>query len=127
MKEKKGQAAITMARNKVKIVEAMEKTMGVVTSACKLAGVTRPTFYNYLRDDPEFAEKIAEMPDVALDFVESKLFEQIRKNIPASTIFYLKTKGKNRGYVERNEVDMNVTTPINLTIEKTYDSDSEQD
>jgi hypothetical protein len=42
---------------------------------------------------------------VALDFAESQLHKQIQSGEVSSTIFYLKTKGKKRGYVERSEVD----------------------
>ena len=34
---------------------------------------------------------------------ESQLHKQILKGNTSATIFYLKTKGKNRGYVERHE------------------------
>jgi hypothetical protein len=39
-----------------------------------------------------------------LDFLESKLVEQINGGNTTSIIFALKTKGKNRGYVERQEI-----------------------
>ena len=60
---------------------------------------------------------------MAIDFVESKMFKKIDKGDKGSEslmIFYLKTKAKHRGYIERQEVDMsaevkgvtvNVTTP----------------
>ena len=41
-----------------------------------------------------------------MDFVESKLHKQIKDDNTTATIFYLKTKGKKRGYVERREVEM---------------------
>jgi hypothetical protein len=41
-----------------------------------------------------------------LDFVESKLHKQIENDNTTATIFYLKTKGKKRGYIERKEVEM---------------------
>ena len=40
---------------------------------------------------------------VALDMAESQLHKQILGGNTSATIFYLKTKGKNRGYVERHE------------------------
>ena len=52
--------------------------------------------------------------DIALDFAESKLYELIKEaNVPA-TLFYLKTKGKNRGYIERQElaVDGNIESKL---------------
>jgi hypothetical protein len=41
-----------------------------------------------------------------LDLAESKLIENINKNDDTAIIFYLKTKGKNRGYIERQEIDI---------------------
>lgn len=93
----------------------MEKTLGVVTSACKAAGVGRVTFYEWLKDDPEFKEAVDSLQDVALDFAESQLFKQIQNGEVSSTIFYLKTKGKKRGYVERQEVDLS-TPDIKVTV-----------
>jgi hypothetical protein len=41
---------------------------------------------------------------VALDTAESALFNQIKEGNVTSIIFYLKTKGRRRGYVERQEI-----------------------
>lgn len=111
-------------QHKKAVIEALEKTLGVVTEACKQAGVGRTQFYAWLKDDPEFKAKVDEIEGVALDFAESKLFEKINgvytsagsddegnqvvyKQPPDTTaiIFYLKTKGKKRGYIERQEIE----------------------
>jgi len=87
------------------LVEALEKSLGVVTTACKSAGCSRETFYKYLREDEAFAVKVKDIENIALDFAESQLHKQIKDGSTASTIFYLKTKGKGRGYIERQEHD----------------------
>jgi hypothetical protein len=92
-------------KNKKALIDALEKSLGVVTTACKIVGVDRGTFYNYLKDDEDFAKKVQEIENVTLDFVESQLHKQIKENSTAATIFFLKTKGKKRGYVERQEID----------------------
>ncbi len=86
------------------VLKALEISLGVVTSACRKANISRTTFYKWLGEDPDFARQVKDIEDVALDFVESQLFKQIKDNNVASTIFYLKTKGKNRGYMERQEI-----------------------
>ena len=80
--------------------------MGVVTTACKKVGVSRTTFYEYYNTDDKFKKDIDELEAVALDFAESQLHSQIKNGSTAATIFYLKTKGKKRGYVERQELDV---------------------
>lgn len=86
------------------MIEALEKTLGVVTTACRQVGVGRTTFYQWMKFDELFAEEVNSISDIALDFAESKLYEQIRENNTTATIFYLKTKGRQRGYVERMNV-----------------------
>ncbi len=90
---------------KERILEALEKSLGVVTTACKNVGVDRSTFYKYLKEDEEFAKAVKSIDDIALDFAESQLHKQIKEGNSTSTIFYLKTKGKRRGYVEKQEID----------------------
>jgi hypothetical protein len=94
-------------QHKKAILEALEKNLGIVTTACRQVGIGRTTFYDWLKDDEEFKKKVDEINNVALDFTESKLFKLIEGENPTAIIFYLKTKGKKRGYVERIEQDMN--------------------
>jgi hypothetical protein len=88
------------------LLEALEKSLGIVTSACKSAGCSRETFYKYCNEDYDFKRDVKELENVALDFAESQLHKQIKEGVPASTIFFLKTKGKSRGYIEKSEISM---------------------
>ena len=83
------------------MLEALEASMGVVSTACQLVGISRRTHYDWLAKDEEYKKAVAEIENVALDFAESKLFKNIEKAKEASIFFYLKTKGKKRGYIER--------------------------
>ena len=91
-------------QTKKALLEALEKTLGIVTTACKIVGVQRGTFYRYYNEDKNFAKAVKDVDNIVLDFAESQLHQQIKDSNTASTIFYLKTKGKNRGYVERQEI-----------------------
>jgi len=93
-------------QHKKALLEALESSLGVVTSACKKVGIGRTTFYNYLNADEEFAKQVKDIENVALDFAESQLHKQIKDGNPSSTIFYLKTKGKKRGYIEKIESEV---------------------
>ncbi len=111
---------------KESFLKALEKSLGVVTVACKKSDTPRSTYYKWLNEDEEFEKQVREIENVALDFAESKLHEQISDNSTAATIFYLKTKGKKRGYIERQEITGADGIPTNFQIEiidKTEDTD----
>tara|TARA_R110002126_G_scaffold289683_2_gene445242 strand:- start:458 stop:859 length:402 start_codon:yes stop_codon:yes gene_type:complete len=91
--------------NKKKLVSALEKTLGIVSSACKIVKLDRSTFYKYYSEDEEFKKQVDSINDIAIDFAESKLLENIKEQKETSIIFYLKTKGKKRGYIEKQEID----------------------
>jgi|TARA_R110000803_G_scaffold76297_1_gene140866 hypothetical protein len=91
---------------KKNLLAALEKSLGIVTTACKIVDCNRSTFYKYYNNDQDFKNAVDELENLTLDFVESKLHKQIKDDNTTATIFYLKTKGKKRGYVERREVEM---------------------
>jgi hypothetical protein len=88
------------------LLEALEQSLGIVTTACKKVGCARSTFYEYYNKDEAFKSKVDELQNFTLDFVESQLHKQIKDGNTTATIFYLKTKGKKRGFVERQEIQM---------------------
>ena len=89
--------------NKNKLLLAMANSSGVVTKACELADLSRWTFYSYYNEDKEFKKEVDDIRESAIDVAETKLHEAINEGNLTAVIFYLKTKGKNRGYVERQE------------------------
>jgi hypothetical protein len=50
--------------------------------------------------------QVESISDMALDFAESQLHKQISEGEVSATIFYLKTKGKKRGYIEKVEQEI---------------------
>ena len=96
------------AHHKKAMIDALEKTLGVVTDACNAVGIGRSTHYMWMREDKEYADAVDSITDICVDFAESKLFDLVDKGDTTATIFLLKTKGKRRGYVERSEVDTNL-------------------
>lgn len=90
--------------SKKALLEALEKSLGIVTTACKTVGLGRTTYYDWYNNDQDFKKAVDELKDVALDFVESQLHKQIAANSTAATIFYLKTKGRQRGYQENQTI-----------------------
>lgn len=94
------------------MLKALEVTLGIVTSACILAKVSRSQHYHWMNIDPEYKTNVLDMDNVALDFAETSLHEQIKDKVPSSTIFYLKTKGKRRGYIETTSIEVTEKKPL---------------
>ncbi len=90
-------------KNKKLVLEALNNSLGVVTDALKSTNLSRTQFYKWMKDDPDFKADVEEVQNVAIDFAESQLYSLISEKNPTAVIFYLKTKGKHRGYIERIE------------------------
>jgi len=86
--------------NKKAMMKALESCLGLVTQACKKVGISRWTHYQWLKEDEEYKKKCEAIAELVIDMAESSLYKQIHKGNPAATIFFLKTRGKNRGYQE---------------------------
>ena len=89
------------------LLEALKSSRGIVSAACEVVGVDRSTYYRYYNDDEVFRNECNDIENLVIDFAESKLYEQIKGNNITAIIFYLKTKGKRRGYYEKS-ISLNV-------------------
>jgi hypothetical protein len=102
---------------KESILSAHEKSLGNVSKTCKSVACSRDTFYRYCKEDKEFGRLINDIENIALDFVESQHYVNIAKGKEASIIFHLKTKGKNRGYFEKLQIeDVGEREPVHVEI-----------
>lgn len=89
---------------KEQVVEALQAAEGYVAKAASILGVTVQTVYNYRDRYADVAEAFSETRERRHDHVESKLMKAIDNDNIAAIIFYLKTQGKARGWVERQEL-----------------------
>lgn len=94
-----------VAKNKKIVLEELEKSKGIVTIACKRVGITPKTYYEWLKADEEFAQKVDEVEWIQRSFVESKLIKKIANDDTASIIFYLKCNHPK--YKVKSEIDVN--------------------
>lgn len=85
-------------------LNALAESRGIISTACKRVGISRQTYYNWLADDEAFRDACNEIAEEQIDQVESRLLDLIEEGDVSSTLFYLKTKGRNRGYNERLEL-----------------------
>ena len=88
------------------LLQALENSLGIVSTACNRSGISRSSFYKWYKEDEEFRQKVDEIDNVKLDFVESKLFKNIENEKEKSIIFYLQHKGHKRGYIQRQNINL---------------------
>lgn len=107
-------------RNKKLMVVALEKSLGIVTTACKATGLSRDSHYDWYNSDPKYKAAVDEVANITKDFVESKMMASIQSGSDTMMIFFAKTKMKDRGYSERIEIESK-NTNTNLNTEVTAD------
>ena len=120
---------------KEKMIESLSKCKGIISIACRQNGISRQTHYNWCENDPEYKEAFESINEESIDHVECKLHElvdgitmgkekdggvEIYERAPDTTaiIFYLKTKGKRRGYVEKQIIETIEGKEVNYDLKK---------
>jgi len=116
------------------MLKCLANSMGIVSHACEKADISRVTHYEWLKEDENYRAAVDAINESAIDFAESQLMKLIKGAShevvtqrgevveindgpnPTATIFYLKTKGKKRGYVEKQEMDHS-GGPIQIVID----------
>ena len=103
--------------HKKAFLAALEKSLGVVSVASRASSIDRQRHYEWMQKDEAYKKAVEELSELVLDFAESQLHKQIQEGEVAATIFYLKTKGKRRGYIEKTEIDHTIQGIKQLIIE----------
>lgn len=111
-----------MDSKKEKFLEALTRGRGIISTACEAMGISRSTFYRWVNSDPEFKLRVEDVTEIQVDFVESKLMQLIESGDTTAIIFYLKTKGRKRGYNEKVPIKEKPTTEAPAIVPK-EDSD----
>lgn len=88
-------------KKKKLFLQGLKDNLGIIESALRAAGVSRGTYDKWRRDDEEFNRSCDEVMEAQCDFVEGKLLQKINDGDISAIIFYLKTKGKKRGWTEK--------------------------
>lgn len=109
--------------NKKMLVEAMRNNLGIVSNACKEVGLARNTFYSYYDSDAEFKALIDEIDEITLDFAESQLLKKIEEGSERSILFYMKYKGRKRGYTDSLDITTGGENLNNISVIKLIEVD----
>ena len=98
-------SALHTKKKKQELLTELHVNNNLIATACRKVGVDRRTYYDWIKNDPEFKEKALELKELVLDKMEDCVHEKMFGGDTTMAIFYAKTKGKERGYIERKEVE----------------------
>lgn len=93
----------------LKFVELFERNAGYIKAACRNCKVPRSTYYHWYNTVPAFRKAIDATLEGLVDDAEIALKKKIHEGDIRAIIFFLETKGRQRGYVKRSELDATVS------------------
>lgn len=82
----------------------LKNTLGNISEACRMTGIGRQTYYDWINKDTAFQEKCIRVDESVIDWVESKMMEAIDKGDRQLIKFYLRAKARHRGYVDSKKL-----------------------
>jgi len=109
-----------MAYSKIsatKLINAIEGSGGFITTVAQRLGVSRNTVYKALKKYPSAQEALQDEKEKLLDMAEGVLLKNVKAGKEASLFFFLKTQGKKRGYVERQQIEQ-ASAPEGQTLDE---------
>jgi len=87
-------------------IAAIPGTGGIVTAIAKRVGCAWHTAKKYIDATPTVKRAYDDECEMVLDMAESSVIKAIRDDDPQMVRYYLSTKGKRRGYTEKQELDV---------------------
>lgn len=87
------------------VIDAIRQTKGMLTVAAKRLGCAPDTVYRYVREYPTVAQAVKEQRESVTDMAELALYKAIQEGEGWAVCFYLKTQGKQRGYIEKQQIE----------------------
>lgn len=103
------------------VIETVKACKGYLSKAAKILGCTYNTIYNYSVRYPEVKEALHDIKEARKDLAEEKLQDNIEDGKETSLIFYLKTQAKDRGYIEKQEIQHSGTPGEPINVKVTFD------
>lgn len=91
-------------RQKIKFIKALIANLCIVTKACEESKIGRSTYYRWMQDDPLFKEAVESAEEGQIDFAEEALLKRIKEGSDTSIQFYLKTKGRKKGWGDNIDI-----------------------
>ena len=113
------------------MLEAIKNSQGLISKIQrKLESMLQEhicwdTVEKYVHKWESCEEAVKAEKESMLDFAENNVFKEIVNGDIATSKWYLKMKGKDRGYVETQEVHMTNADPLNINLQGETFTESE--
>ncbi len=86
------------------LIAEIDAKKGNISAIARTYGVSRGTVYNWMRGKATVEAALTDARETMIDNAESMLYKKVLQGSTPELIFFLKTQGRKRGYVERQEV-----------------------
>jgi hypothetical protein len=93
---------------------AIYEERGNITATAKRLGCTPQTVYSYVEESQELQYAVMYAREIRKDEYEAALDKRREAGSDAAIIFFLKTQAKDRGYIERHEIDTNINIVVDV-------------
>ena len=105
-----------MAKPKAKVlIDRIDEKKGNVSSVARSFGVSRTAVYQWIEAMPTAQKALDEARQTMIDNAESMLYKKVLEGSTPELLFFLKTQGRHRGYVERQEIQHEGDVSITLS------------
>ena len=98
------------------VEQAIKQKDGNISDIAEALGVARSTVYRKINKHPSLKQTLDDSRESLVDLAEGKLRTEVKKGNITAIIFTLKTLGKSRGYVERQELTGADNEPLKVSI-----------
>lgn len=117
-KKKKEQERTTT--NKELFLKFFEKSLGAVRTTCEEIRIDKSTFYGWMQDDAEFAEKIKQIKIHRVDDAEDRLLSGIRHGSIRAATYFLDRMHPD--YKPTSKLE-HIINPVGKTLKQLIDED----
>lgn len=110
------------------MIQALTASMGLVSVAAEKLKCNQQTVRNYIEKYPSVKQAQLDSREQMIDLAEASLVRAVKKGEGWAVALMLKTLGKSRGYVEKQEVDLSGDVNLHLPavfLPQVHDDDSE--
>jgi len=116
--------------NKLRFLKALGEHRGIVSRAAEAVHIARKTHYEWLNEDPNYAENVRLVDDELCDFIEGAFIDKIKESSEACILKGISSKCRKRGYGDAQKIELDgelkseLSVPaevMDMALDKIYD------